>query len=470
MQDDKNLASIALSIFNIKGINLNNKVLVIGAGLAGSDCANFLAEAGVKVVLLESKTLTKTPAQKMNTFAELVCTNSLKSKDQNSAHGLLKVEMKSHGSIVLETGYECEVPAGDALAVDREKFSERLTNKLKNHKNIEVVEREAVDPLALKDEYGCDYVVVATGPLTLKGLEDWIVENFGAEDLYFYDAIAPIVDADSLDTSKMYFKDRWNDDTTDASYLNIPLTEPQYYEFIEDLVKADKVPAQNFEDFKFFEACLPIDVMAERGPETLRFSCMKPIGLKMESGEMPYAVIQLRKENLLGSAYNMVGFQNKLKYGEQLRIFRKLPGFENAQFLHLGSVHRNTFMNSRKTLNYDLSSKKFPKLYFAGQITGVEGYTESASMGLYVGHQILRRLKGFEPIKYPIETGFGALINYLMTVETPSPSSINFGLLPTIKLTREQRRGKNKKKVKKELAATKAREVFNDFHKQNFVQ
>lgn len=443
------------------------KVLVIGAGLAGSEAANFLASNNINVVLVENKTIKKNPAQKIDTFAELVCTNSLKSKNPHSGHGLLKYEMKSLNSIVLRVGEKTEVPAGDALAVDREEFSKQITEELKNNPLIEVISREAEDPLSLMDEYNCQYVIVATGPLTTTPLESWIQKEISKDDFYFYDAIAPVVDADSLDYSKLYFKDRHKEADESADYLNAPLSEEEYYKFVDELVNAEKVPAQNFEDYKFFEACLPVDLMAERGKDTPRFSCMKPIGLKMEDGTEPFAVIQLRKENLLGSAFNLVGFQTRLKYPEQIRVFRTIPGFENASFIHLGSVHRNSFLNSRKLLNFDLSSKEYPKLFFAGQITGVEGYTESASMGLYVASQILRQIKGKESIKWPVETGIGALINYIMTVPKPVPSNINFGLLPTIQLSKEQRKNKDRKKIKKQLVAEKAVNVFNDFMKSN---
>ena len=244
---------------------MSKKILVVGAGLAGSDCAYFLANNGIKVVLCESKRIQKTPAQKLETCGELVCTNSLKSKALNSAHGLLKNEMNGFGSLVLEAGRETEVPAGDALAVDRDKFSALISEKLNAHENIELISEEVKNPLETMKKYECEYVVVASGPLTLSGLETWIVENLGKDDLYFYDAIAPIVDADSLDISKMYFKDRHKDpEGESADYLNIPLTEEQYYEFVEDLNASEKVPAQNFEDYKYFESCLPIDVMAER--------------------------------------------------------------------------------------------------------------------------------------------------------------------------------------------------------------
>ena len=445
-----------------------SRVLVIGAGLAGSEAANYLANSGVNVVLVESKTIKKNPSQKVETFAELVCTNSLKSMNPNSGHGLLKVEMRAMNSLVLEIAAKTSVPAGDALAVNRDDFSSEITDALKNNPLIEVVSREASNPVELMEEYKCDYVIVATGPLTTTPLESWIIENLSKDDFYFYDAIAPVVDADSLDYSKMYFKDRHKDETESADYLNAPMNEEQYYEFVQELVDAEKVPAQNFEDYKFFEACLPIDIMAERGKDTPRFSCMKPIGLKKEGEPEPFAVVQLRKENLLGSAFNLVGFQTRLKYPEQIRVLRMIPGFENASFTHLGSVHRNSFLNSKKLLNFDLSSKDFPQLFFAGQITGVEGYTESASMGLYVASQILRKINGKESISWPVETGIGALVNYVMTVPKPVPSSINFGLLPTISLTKEQRRNKDRKKIKKQLVATKAQESFQDFFKRNF--
>lgn len=442
------------------------KVLIVGAGLAGTEAAFFLANNGIKVLLCESKSNKPNPAQKLKTMAELVCTNSLKSKDPNTGHGLLKYEMRALDSIVLKIGEETSVPAGDALAVDRNKFSERITEVIKDHPNIEVKNLEVTDPLQSAKEYGCDYIIVATGPLTTSSLEGWLIENISRDDFYFYDAIAPVVDADSLDYSKLYFKDRHKtvpeEEGIQADYLNAPLDKEQYENFIKALIEADKVPAQNFEDYKFFESCLPIDIMAERGVETARFSCMKPIGLELPNGEIPHACVQLRKENLVGSAFNLVGFQTRLKYSEQIRVFRMIPGFENASFLHLGSVHRNTFLNSRKVLNEDLSSKKFPNLFFAGQITGVEGYTESASIGLYTASQVLRKIQGRGHFPWPKETGIGALVNYVMTCERPSPSNINFGLLPQVELTKEQRRDrKNRKRIKKKIASERARQSFD---------
>ena len=439
------------------------RVLVIVAGLAGSEAAMYLARNGVSVVLIEGKSLKLNPAQKIPTFAELVCTNSLKSLDPYSAHGLLKSEMKSMGSYIIEAAEKHAVPAGDALAVDREQFSAEITQGLKSHPLIEVVELDAENPIELKNKFACDFVIVATGPLTTKSLEDWILKDISGDDFYFYDAIAPVVDADSLDLTKMYFKDRHKDIEEGGDYLNAPMTKEEYYAFIEELVKAEKAATKEFEDWKFFESCLPIDLMAERGKDTARFSCMKPIGLEPDiNGKWPYAVVQLRKENLLGSAYNLVGFQTRLTYKEQVRIFRMIPGFAEASFIHLGSCHRNSFLNARKLLENDLRSKKIPELYFAGQITGVEGYTESASMGLYVAFQVLRRVKGEEPIRFPVETAMGALVNYIMTIEKPCPSNINFGLLPSVEMTREQMK-KDRKKVKKELVAKRAQDVFQSF-------
>lgn len=441
------------------------QVLVVGAGLAGSDAAYFLANAGIQVLLAESKTVKLNPAQKVKTYAELVCTNSLKSLDPDSAHGLLKKEMQALGSLVIKKAYEHQVPAGDALAVDRDAFSAAITEALHSHPLIQVESVEIENPLEFARERGIAQVIVATGPLTTEKLEAWLKDTISGDDLYFYDAIAPVVDGDTLDYSKLYFKDRHKvkeEEEGDADYLNAPMNREQYEQFIQALVEAEKVPAKNFEEYKFFESCLPVDIMAERGVETARFSCMKPIGLEMEDGTIPYACVQLRRENLLGSAYNLVGFQTRLKYPEQVRVFRMIPGLEEASFIHLGSVHRNTFLNARKLLNPDFSTRQFPELSFAGQITGVEGYTESAAMGLYVGFQVLRKLKGQEPLIWPVETGIGALVNYVMTSERPSPSNINFGLLPAPQLTKEQRRHrKGRKKIKKAIVAKRAREVFD---------
>lgn len=441
-----------------------SRVLVIGAGLAGAEAAMYLARNGVSVVLVEGKTLKLNPAQKTPKFGELVCTNSLKSLDPHSAHGLLKSEMKAMGSFIIEAAQKHAVPAGDALAVDREAFAGEITQRLKEHPLIQVVELEADDPLKLKERFECRYVIVATGPLTTKALEDWITKEISGDDFYFYDAIAPVVDADSLDYSKLYFKDRHKDMAEGGDYLNAQMNKEQYYAFIEELLKAEKVPPQDFEDWKFFESCLPIDLMAERGKDTARFSCMKPVGLEPDiNGKWPYAVVQLRKENLLGSAYNLVGFQTRLTYKEQVRVFRMIPGLEQASFIHLGSCHRNSFLNARKLLDWDLKSKKYPELFFAGQITGVEGYTESASMGLYCAFQVLRALKGEAPLKFPVETAMGALVNYIMTIEKPCPSNINFGLLPSVELTKEQRKG-DRKKIKKQLVASRAQDVFQTFY------
>lgn len=446
----------------------SKKVIVIGAGMAGSEAAHFLASHGVEVILVESKTVKRNPAQKIDAFAELVCTNSLKSMNPASGHGLLKYEMDALGSIILDSARAHSVPAGDALAVDRDAFSQEVTNRLHNHDNITVVAADAKNPQELMAEHTADACVIASGPLTTEGLQDWIVKNISDDDFYFYDAIAPVVDGDSLDYSKLYYKDRHKpvseEEGEQADYLNAPMNKEQYEDFIAELVAAEKVPAQNFEDYKFFESCLPVDIMAERGVDTARFSCMKPIGLELPDGSLPYACVQLRRENLLGSAFNMVGFQTRLKYPEQTRVFKKIPGFEKASFLHLGSVHRNSFINSRKLLDFDLSVKKFPNIYFAGQITGVEGYTESASIGQYVGLQLLKKLRGEEVKQLPVETGMGALINYIMTVPKPVPSNINFGLLPPVTLTKEQRRDrKNRKKVKKQLAADRAKVSFDEF-------
>lgn len=440
-----------------------SRVVVIGAGLAGSEAAFGLAQQGIEVVLIESKALRPTPAQKLSTAAELVCTNSLKSLAPTSAHGLLKSEMVQLGSLIIEEAYRHRVPAGDALAVNREDFSQAVEKRLRAHPLIRFISREVEQLDGLREEFQADHVVVATGPLTLPALQSWLMKELAPDNLYFYDAIAPVVDAASLDMSKLYFKDRHKVlDGTIADYLNAPMDKQLYIEFMEAMIAAEKVPPKDFEDPRFFESCLPIDLMAERGVETARFGPMTPMGLELVDGKRPYAVVQLRRENLLGEAYNLVGFQTRLTYKEQLRIFRMIPGLENAQFLHLGSVHRNTFLNSKALLNPDLSSKKFPWLWAAGQITGVEGYTESAAMGLYVAKQIGLRLRGEEMATWPVETAMGALVNYIMTWERPVPSNFNFGLLPPLGISKKELRG-DRKKAKKELACKRAEEIFTNF-------
>lgn len=441
------------------------RILVVGAGLAGCEVAFSLASNGLEVVLCEAKRKNKNPAQKINDFAELVCTNSLKSKDPYSSHGLLKTEMMAMGSVILSSAKQTAVPAGDALAVDRELFSKAVTEALEGHEKIKIIDRQIDDPIIAMQEFDCQLCVISTGPLTSSGMENWIKKEISSDDYYFYDAIAPVVDADTLDYSKLYFKDRYKEANETADYLNAPMTKEQYENFIEQLISAKKTPVKEFESEVFFESCLPIDVMAERGRDTARFSCMKPVGLSLggDRRDEPYAVVQLRKENLIGSAYNLVGFQTRLTYSEQVRVFRLIPGLEQASFLHLGSVHRNSFLNTKKLLNEDLSLKKDNRIYFAGQITGVEGYTESAACGLYVASQILRKIKGKQILLWPKETAIGALINYILTSEKPSPSNINFGLMPTIPLSKDQRKKGSPKMMRKKLVAQRAIEVFTEF-------
>lgn len=446
---------------------MDKSVLVVGAGLAGSEAAYYLAEHGVKVILVESKEIERNEAQKSSNLAELVCTNSLKSLQNESPHGLLKLEMSDLDSLIIKSAYETKVPAGDALAVDREKFSLQITSVLKNHPNIKFCSKIVSNPLELKAEFGADFVIVASGPLTAKPLSDWIATEISGDNFYFYDAIAPVVDGDSLDLSKLYFKDRHKEGSAGADYLNAPMNKEEYEAFIEALRGAEFVPPKDFEKEIFFESCLPIDVMARRGKDTARFSCMKPIGLEQAVGERPYAVVQLRKENLLGNAFNLVGFQTRLKYPEQERIFRMIPGFEKAEFLHLGSVHRNSFLHAKNILNLDMSSKKYPEIYFAGQMTGVEGYTESAASGLYVAFQLLRKIRGLLVNPFPVESAIGALINYLMTAPRAVPSNINLGLFPEVLFDRKIHKTKDKKTHKKSENFNRARAAFARYLEEN---
>ena len=447
--------------------NSCQKVLIIGAGLAGCEASHFLANKGVHVVLYDGKKLDPNPSQRLNTFAELVCSNSLKSQDLTSAHGILKSEMSELGSLIMKVAKEVSVPAGGALAVDRVKFSERITELLYANPKIEIIEEMVSDPIEISKKVSADFTIIASGPLTSTPLETWIKNNLvnSKEDLYFYDAIAPVVDADSLDMDKLYFKDRYVESIDNGelpSYLNSPMDRNQYEQFILELIKAKKTPARDFENYKYFEGCLPIDLIAERGIDTPRFGCMKPVGLSTKNIN-PYAVVQLRKENLLGSAYNLVGFQTRLTYPEQKRVFKMIPGFEEAKFIHLGSVHRNTFVNARNILNFDLSSKKNPNIYIVGQLSGVEGYTESASMGLYAASQIYRRLSGKSIKRWPNELAIGALINYIMTCTKAIPSNINFGLFPEVKFDKSVKGKKNRMKLKRETIFKRSKDEYIKF-------
>ncbi len=443
------------------------RVLIIGGGLAGVEAAYFLAERKIQVVLVEKKEVSLNPAQKMPFLAELVCTNSLKSTRPDSSHGILKGEMAQMGSLVLRIAEKNKVPAGDALAVDREGFSKEITEIIKNHPFIEYLKEDVMNPFEAMKKNNCEKIIIATGPLTSDSLATWIKSHLtkSSEDLYFYDAIAPVVDAESLNFDKLYYKDRYKDIGEELpDYLNAPMDKTEYENFISALLEAEKVPAKDFESYQFFESCLPIDLMAERGRETPRFSCMKPVGLEQINGKRPYACVQLRRENLLGEAFNLVGFQTRLKYPDQKKVFRLIPGLENAEFLHLGSVHRNTFLNSQKLLTKNMQSREFSCLFFAGQITGVEGYTESAASGLYTASRVFLDLfqdRRFEELILPCETAIGALVHYVSHWEKPIPSNINFGLFPTPEMNEIKK--KDRKHKKKELIMKNATLVFDKY-------
>ncbi len=404
------------------------KLSVIGAGLAGCEAAWAAANRGISVELIEMKPQKRSLAHKSDLFAELVCSNSLKAARIDSAAGLLKEEMRKMGSLCLEAADTCSVAAGGALAVDRNIFSEYITEKIKNHKNITVVNRIVTE---LPKDTVC---IVATGPLTDEALTADIVNYTEQENLNFYDAAAPIVTAQSVDLSKAFFASRY--DKGENDYINCPFNKAQYEEFHAELVAAETAPLHEFDKrLTVYEGCMPIEVLAKRGNDAIRFGPMKPVGLRdPNTGHRPWAAVQLRRENAAGTLYNLVGFQTNLKFGEQKRVFSMIPGLENAEFVRYGVMHRNTFINSPKLLRPNLSLKKNRDLFFAGQLSGVEGYMESAASGIVAGINAVRHLSDQAPLILPNFSMTGALLGFICDegVENFQPMGANFGVLPPI--------------------------------------
>ncbi len=420
-------------------------VHIIGGGLAGCEAAWQAVQQGCSVRLYEMKPQKFSPAHELPLLAELVCSNSLRSNAVTSAVGLLKEEMRRLGSLLIKIADETAVPAGQALAVDREQFAAKVTEVIENHPLIEVIHEEQKELDAKSDVP----IILATGPLTSEAMADTLAEITGRERLAFYDAIAPIVSKESLDMEIIYSKSRWEDGPGD--YLNCPMDKEQYLAFIHALAEAKTVPLKSFEDEKYFEGCLPIEVMLARGDDTLRYGPMKPVGLRNpRTGQDPYAAVQLRKENKEGTFLNLVGFQTKLTYPEQKRIFRMIPGMEHVDFVRLGSIHRNTFICAPELLEPSLQLKKAPAIYLAGQLSGVEGYVESTAMGLLAGLNAARSIQGKAVVVPPPETALGALITHLTKTDPAcfQPSNVNFGLFPAWE-----------KKVPKKLRGEKRKEI-----------
>jgi methylenetetrahydrofolate--tRNA-(uracil-5-)-methyltransferase len=410
------------------------RITVVGAGLAGSEAALIAASFGVRVFLYEMRPKKMTPAHTSGKPAELVCSNSLKAKDLYSAPGLLKEELKILGSFLIRFALECEIPGGKALTVDRWCFSQKVEDAIKNHPNIVYINEEV-------REIPDGIVVIASGPLTSEPLAEAISKLIGQDYLYFYDAQSPIVDGDSLNYDKLYFKDRFGYD--DSAYLNAPMTEEEYRRFWEELIKAEIHEPKEFErEVCYFEACLPIEVMAKRGFETLLYGPLRPVGLEdPRTGKLPFAVVQLRREDAEGKAWNLVGFQTQLKISEQIRVFRLIPGLENAEFLRFGAVHRNTYINSPELLLPTLQLKKEPRILLAGQITGTEGYVPAIAGGHIAGLNAALLALGYDPVVVPRHTMLGALIEYITTPKKDfQPMNANFGIIPDVpKMRKDQR-------------------------------
>lgn len=401
-----------------------NPITIIGAGLAGSEAAWQLAKRGIPVKLYEMRPVKQSPAHHTDKFAELVCSNSLRAGNIENAVGLLKEEMRRLDSLIMQCADKTAVPAGGALAVDRHLFSDMVTETLKNHPLVEVINEEVTDIPAE------GIVIVAAGPLMSEALAHKVKELTGTSDFYFYDAAAPIVTAESLNYDKVFAASRY--DKGDADYLNCPMTEEEYKAFWDALTTADVVKPKEFEKEMYFEGCMPVEIMASRGIDTLRFGPLKPVGLiDKRVGTESYAVVQLRKENKEATMFNLVGFQTHLKWGEQKRVFSMIPGLENAEFVRYGVMHRNTYINSPTLLNERFQLKADERLYFAGQMTGVEGYLESAASGLMAALQVARQVQNQEPIHFPKTTALGGLSQYISAYEGSDfqPMNINFGIM-----------------------------------------
>ncbi|HWI47863.1 MAG TPA: FADH(2)-oxidizing methylenetetrahydrofolate--tRNA-(uracil(54)-C(5))-methyltransferase TrmFO [Rummeliibacillus sp.] len=413
-------------------------VNVIGAGLAGSEAAWQIAKRGVKVRLYEMRPVKQTPAHHTDKFAELVCSNSLRANNLTNAVGVIKEEMRQMESIIIEAADNCSVPAGGALAVDRHEFSGYITEKVKNHPLVEVIHEEVTEI----PEDGI--TVIASGPLTSKALAEKIQSLTGEDYLYFYDAAAPIIEKDSIDMDKVYLKSRY--DKGEAAYLNCPMNKEEFYAFRQALVEAEKAPLNEFEKEKYFEGCMPIEVMAERGEKTMLFGPMKPVGLEdPKTDKRPYAVVQLRQDDAAGTLYNIVGFQTHLKWGEQKRVFSMIPGLENVEIVRYGVMHRNTFINSPKALAPTYQLKSHPNIFFAGQMTGVEGYVESAGSGLVAGVNAAHLALQQDLYIFPAETALGSMARYITEADSKhfQPMNVNFGLFPALgeKIKSKQERG-----------------------------
>lgn len=413
------------------------KVTVLGAGLAGCECAWQLAKRGIEVRLYEMKPNKMTPAHSSEYFAELVCSNSLRSDELTNAVGLLKAEMRKMGSLIMESADSNRVAAGGALAVDREGFSRYITDKIKSCPNIELVSEEATD-------FPAGELVVATGPLTSDALAEKLEKLCNCTGLHFYDAVAPIVTLESVDMDSAFFASRYDKGTAD--YVNCPMNEEEYKAFVKELVSAKEAPVHGFDDGGVFEGCMPVEVMARRGEETLRFGPLKPVGLRdPRTGKDNYAVVQLRRDNADGTIYNLVGFQTHLTWGEQKRVFSMIPALKNAEFVRYGVMHRNTYLNSPQLLDRYYRLKSDSRISFAGQMTGVEGYVESAASGMLVGIETAARLLELEPVNFPQETAIGALGLYISggSVGDFQPMNINFGIITPLGYRVKGKRNKN---------------------------